>query len=398
MKIAYIRTDFANKLKAGGSVAHMKGVIKAMRHLGHSVNFISTSTLTGLDAKETKVISPGILRYAIFGVGNAIYNLTSWPAFNRLIKKLKPDVIYHRYSLLSRVAIQLAKRYKIPLILEFNGSEVWVAKNWKIPLYSLKAVARNERYCLENAAVIVVVSQPIKNDLVKDGIPSQKILVNPNGADLDEYHPHLFTLGEKNALKKKLGISKDASVVGFIGTFGQWHGATDIVEAAHHLQEKGLLSDSVRFLMVGNGIMMPAVQEGIAKYKLEKWFVLPGMVGQQDAPRYLSLFDIALNPTTPNTDGSEFFGSPTKLFEYMAMSLAIISSRLGQMKDIFDDGIDSLLYEPKDVAGLAGAIATLLDDAKLRQKLGLNALKKVTATYTWEENVKRTLAALNLEP
>ncbi len=396
MKIAYIRTDFAHKLKAGGSVAHIKGVATAMKNLGHTVDFISTGYLTGYPSEETAVISPGILRYAIFGVGNTLYNYLSFPAFCRLMKKFKPGLMYHRYSILSNVAVRLAKRYKLPIILEYNSSEVWIAKNWHIPLYSMKAAERNELYCIHNATALVVVSQPLKTELVERGVNPEKILVNPNGADLSEYNAAILTEKEKAVFKKRLGIKPEQTVIGFIGTFGQWHGAPDIVEAAHIMQEKGQLNDNIRFLLVGDGITMPQVKEGIAKYGLKKWFILPGLIGQQEAPRYLSLFDVALNPTVPNEDGSEFFGSPTKLFEYMAMGLAIISSYLGQMKEIFDDGIDGMFYEPGNKAELAAVINKLANDEKLRAKLSAGALKKVTAKYTWEKNVERSLALIKI--
>jgi len=393
MRIAYIRTDFANNLKAGGSVAHIRGVISAMKSLGHTVDFISTGYLVGLDEKQTTVVSPGLLRYLIFGIGNYIYNFTSLPALTRRLDGFKPELIYHRYSILSRVAVALALRFNIPLVLEYNGSEVWVAKNWNIPLFSLKTVEAVELFCLEKAAVVAVVSQPLKDDLVKRGIEPAKIVVNPNGADISEYHPSVLSDTEKEALRKQLGVS-GKTVVGFIGTFGQWHGTPDIVEAAHILKEQGKLTDTIRFLMVGNGIMMPEVNERIARYKLETWFVMPGLIGQREAPKYLSLFDIALNPTVPNQDGSEFFGSPTKLFEYMAMGLAIISSRLGQMKDILKDGSDALLYEPADIKELAACLDKLISDPALRAKLGSAALKKAHASYTWEANVRRSLEAL----
>ena len=391
MNITYIRTDFVRHLKAGGSVAHIKGVITAMERLGHTVSFISAGELPSIPAEKTTIISPGILRYAIFGVGNYFYNLLAAPRMSALIKKQKPDLIYHRYSLLSTIAIRLGKKYHIPVILEFNGSEVWVAKNWNIPLFSLKLVAAQEKYCLENATSVVVVSQVMKDNLIAQGIPDEKILVNPNGADIEEYRAGRFSAKEKNALRKELGISPSATVIGFIGTFGQWHGVPDIVVAAHLLREQKKLPEDVRFLLVGDGITMPEVKKNIALYELEKWFVLPGIIKQAQAAEYLSLFDIAVNPTVPNKDGTEFFGSPTKLFEYMALELPIISSALGQMKDIFEDGKDGLLFPPTDNDAFAAAIHTLITDTALRRKLGERALEKVTKTYTWEQNVTRAL-------
>ena len=66
--------------------------------------------------------------------------------------------------------------------------------------------------------------------------------------------------------------------------------------------------------------------------------------------------DILLSPHVPMSDGSEFFGSPTKLFEYMAMGKAIVASRLGQIADVLDDEETALLIEPGDARKLAEAM------------------------------------------
>ena len=96
----------------------------------------------------------------------------------------------------------------------------------------------------------------------------------------------------------------------------------------------------------------------------------------------------------PSTDGSEFFGSPTKLFEYLAMGKGIVASRLGQVGEVIIDGENGLLVEPGDADGLARAIERLAVDGELRSRLGAAARKTAIERYTWRHNAARVFDAI----
>ena len=91
------------------------------------------------------------------------------------------------------------------------------------------------------------------------------------------------------------------------------------------------------------------------------------------------------------TDGSEFFGSPTKLFEYMAMGKAIVASRLGQIGEVLDDEETALLIEPGDARQLADAILRLRDSPELRRRLGAAARRAAVEKHTWKQNAQRVI-------
>src|SRR5262249_26044296 len=93
-------------------------------------------------------------------------------------------------------------------------------------------------------------------------------------------------------------------------------------------------------------------------------------------------------------DGSPYFGSPTKLFEYLAMERPVVASRLGQIQEILADGESALLVEPGNAQALGAAIRRLAEDAPLRERLGRNARAMVTAKYTWRHNAARVFSAL----
>jgi glycosyltransferase involved in cell wall biosynthesis len=112
-------------------------------------------------------------------------------------------------------------------------------------------------------------------------------------------------------------------------------------------------------------------------------------------PALLDACDILVSPHIPLADGSDFFGSPTKLFEYMAMGKGIVASRLGQIGDVLVDEETALLVEPGDPNQLAEAIVRLANSKELSQRLGGNARRVAVEKFTWGHNARRVLDSYN---
>jgi glycosyltransferase involved in cell wall biosynthesis len=90
-------------------------------------------------------------------------------------------------------------------------------------------------------------------------------------------------------------------------------------------------------------------------------------------------------------DGSEFFGSPTKLFEYMAMGKAIVASNLGQIGDVLEHERTALIVEPGSVRELRASLARLSREPELRERLGQAARSQAVSHHTWMHNAGRVL-------
>src|SRR5215510_1173812 len=116
-------------------------------------------------------------------VPSIAHNANFISAGSRVFAQRLPTLIYQRASLFNYSGAYLAAKWNIPLVLEYNGSEIWVAENWGVPLQHSGWANRIETAILEAAYAIVVVSEPLKKELVSRGIHGEKILVNPNGVD-----------------------------------------------------------------------------------------------------------------------------------------------------------------------------------------------------------------------
>jgi glycosyltransferase involved in cell wall biosynthesis len=277
-----------------------------------------------------------------------------------------------------------ALRTTRPLFLEYNGSEVWVGQHWD-RVGSLDLLERYERLNLDAAARIFVVSDVERRNLEARGVDAKKIVVNPNGVDVERFRPGA---GGVEA-RRELGIRDEEIVAGFVGTFGPWHGVEKLAEAIKAIPA----NVHVRFLMVGSGSLHAEVEKQLETQTRAGKVIFTGSVRHDRVPALLDACDILVAPHVPLADGSEFFGSPTKVFEYMAMGKAIVASRLGQIGEVLSDGETALLVQPGNVEELAAALVKLIDDDELRKSLGARAREVAEREHTWAHNAQRVLDA-----
>ena len=186
------------------------------------------------------------------------------------------------------------------------------------------------------------------------------------------------------------------TIIGFIGTFGKWHGAEVLVEAFGQLLHRyPEYQERVKLLMIGDGITMPLVKENVDKFAIKESCVLTGLIPQEEGPNYLAACDILVASHIPNPDATPFFGSPTKLFEYMAMGKGIVASDLDQIGEVLKHDHTACLVKPGDVESLMIGLKTLIDDGEKRERLGKAARQEVVTKYTWKEHTRKIIQRLS---
>ena len=115
----------------------------------------------------------------------------------------------------------------------------------------------------------------------------------------------------------------------------------------------------LRFVLVGNGLLHEEMRSALAAYEKTGAVTFTGSLSSDKVAEYLDASDILVSPHIPMPDGSRFFGSPTKLFEYMAMGKGIVASRLEQLAEVLEHDRTAWLITPGDVNELADAIYVL---------------------------------------
>lgn len=385
--IVYLRTDNFRGQQQGGSFSHFRGVVAGFNKLGYQINYIGSGKIEVPNLNFPQNIIPYPKKFNLPEIPDIYYNWRFIPKSFTAVKKEKPLFIYQRHSFLNVCGAILSQLTRIPLVLEYNCSEPWVRQKWGGLLIFKKLCYFMEKFSLQKAQLITVVSTPLQEELVKRGISEKKILVNYNGVDLEEFNPQI----DGTAIRKEYRLSREI-VIGTVSTFGVWHGTSVLARAV------GLIMDNLQntkykahFLFIGDGVERPECERIIKNAGLEKYATFTGLVPYQKIPQYLSVCDIVVTSQIPNTDGTQFFGSPTKLFEYMAMERGIVASNLAQIGEVLEHQKTAWLVKPGDVDDLAQGIIILAKDKNLRNELGNEARRIAAANYSWQRNVEKTI-------
>jgi glycosyltransferase involved in cell wall biosynthesis len=259
----------------------------------------------------------------------------------------------------------------------------------------------------------VVVSQQLVEQAVSLGAARERVLFYPNGIDPAVFDPGRFAADDKRRAREALGVPADAELLTFVGTFGTWHGTDILAAAIRRLIDEDrawLERRRLHFLYVGDGALAPKVRAILGEGGGAPFVTLAGLQPQADTPLTLAASDILLSPHVPNPDGTPFFGSPTKLFEYMAMVKPIVASDLDQIGWVLKGwkpgeappppgrpGVSraALLVEPGDVDALVAGIREAVEMPEPeREAMGREARRLVLESFTWDRNVAAVLDRL----
>lgn len=411
-RILYVDANISLGAPVGGSIGHTAGVIGGFLDHSFEVDYASLKPLPTLRDgarwlnlhPKTLLAYPSELNY--YGYAEAIED-TIVP-----LHRASPwSFIYQRFSLHNFTGSRLGRRLNLPVVVEYNGSEAWVSEHWGTRLLLHDAALKAEAVALETADLIVTVSDELAHDLLRRGVPKNRIVVYPNCVDPGVFDSARFSRHEVAELKRRNGVPEDALVAGFIGTFGQWHGVEFLAECIRDIVRDNagwLERNKLHFLLVGDGLKMPAVRELVGSPPISRFVTLTGLVPQPEAAKYLACADILLSPHVPNADGSGFFGSPTKLFEYMAMEKPIVAAALAQIGDVVAGrGATRLgvmppgagetcgfLYEPGDAQAFKETLRRVAEDMPAAARVAKAARTEVLNRYTWTRHVDAILAAM----
>jgi len=310
-------------------------------------------------------------------------------ALFKILKKGEYDVVFHRMEKWSVIPIVLFRIFKKPVVLEINA-------DIRAELDSLNAnkIAQllfpiGEYLQVRLASKIVVVSEGIGKSLIKN-TPSvaSKTFVIENGANTEVYFPR-----DRDQACATLGLDPAHKYVTFSGSFQPWQGLDTLVDSIRAVLEA---IPQARFLIIGDGRQREVVEQRIKTKDLESAVTLTGWLQPDTLAQYLAASDVcvapysllaALEPAVAENDwqSSLMKCSPLKIYTYMAMGKPVIAGGFqdgGERLVQWDTG---LAFKPGSAPELAAAITKILDDEKLRDRLGANAAERLKKHHTWAE-------------
>ena len=372
----------------GGSVTHISGILQGFKSAGFRVGLVSLAPVPQQIARVLDDLELGspLSRGARLtsDVEGLVLNQTIRPAARRLAARLRPAIVYQRHRALLTAGIDVAAASGADFVLEWNASEVWTRANWGEPSglsrHFDRLVRAMERSLVERADLTVSVSTPAAEAAIEAGAPLGRVLVVPNGVDIEEVDRALASSSRAH------GIA-DALSVGWIGSFDLFHGVEVLVRAV------ALLPQHVSCVLIGDGARRVSSEQLARTLGVADRIEWTGVLPHAEALVRLAGCDVLASPHPPLADRT-FFGSPTKLFEYMALSRPIVASALGQIAEVLEDGRTARLVVPGDPHALAEGIREVLALPDRGKALGRAARLEAESRHTWDGRANEILKRL----
>ena len=302
-----------------------------------------------------------------------------------LVAEWKPDLLHaHSPVMDGLAALRVGKRLGIPVIYEIRAFwEDAAVGNGTGREGSARyfLTRRLETHAVRSADAVAVICEGLRGDLVARGIDPAKIIVSPNGVDLDLFGS---PPPRDDALAVQLGLNADNPVIGFIGSFYDYEGIDDLIAAMPPLIAT---EPRARLLLVGGGPMEAALKAQAAASPVASHIFFVGRVPHEQVERYYSLIDILAYPRKKMrlTD----LVTPLKPLEAMAQGKLVAASDVGGHRELIEDGVTGTLFAPDDPAAIAAALAGLLARPELWGERRRVARAFVEAERNWSSNILR---------
>lgn len=255
-------------------------------------------------------------------------------------------------------------RLLIQLQFQFFEMPAWAYPLWKRLLFRWGA-----RIACAMADSVRCVAACIRDQAIRAGVDSRKLVVIPTRCDTDLFDPSRFSRRPPEA----------DPVLLYVGSLVRRKGL-DLLIAA--LPEVVRAFPRVRVRLVGDGAMRESLRREAARRGLTEVVEFVGPVPHRRLPEHLAEADAFVFPSRSEA-------MPRAVLEAMAMARPVIATPAGGIPEVIRDGVDGVLVPPEDPAGLAAGILSILGDRARARAMGARARQRIIECYGFETNVKR---------
>ncbi len=345
---------------AGGTTIHTYQLAKALNMIGNEVHVVAAAHPNA----PKNEIKEGIHIYRV----RRPYTVFSATRTRKLMKGL--DIV-HGHGICSYGHLVINQ---FPTVVKMHNTWLGEFERYKMlkgsvakeldAATNMKYYIRMDKSCCRRADHLICISEVIKYETRKYDVPDEKMTVIQNGIDYKK-----FDIDEN--FRDELGLS--GVVVGYIGRLEPHKGVENLIKAVKKMDSK--------LLLVGGGSDQKRLEGLVKKTGLKDKVKFTGYVPYHDIPKYYASIDIVVYPTLYEPLGNV-------ILESMAAGKPIIASNVGGIPEIFQEGTGYLIKP--DAKALQEKLELLLEDDKLRTRMGAEGKKKVK-NHSWEAVAKETI-------
>ncbi|MFH1689425.1 MAG: glycosyltransferase family 4 protein [Candidatus Eisenbacteria bacterium] len=345
-----------------GPWIHLAGTEGAIRSLGYRVVLARYGVLERLlQCERLLVIGPAAR------VASEL--LLPWVvAASCLRTDLVPYIRHYHDMTPAYFLLRLVRR---PFVVEVNATLYEEPHRFsRSPAWLLRLARRLETTALKKADVLIAVSGVLRERMLERGFDPSRVVAVHNGIECDVHDVP--------------AVDQETSGIVYVGHFKSWHRVELLLDAYGEIAE---WTDE-RLLLVGEGdseaLRTRATSLGVADRI--------AFLGRRSRGEVGELMRRARVLVLPNTAD---YGSPLKLFEYLASGRPAVLPDLPNIREVVVDREHAFLFAPGDRHALASCINRLIADPAEGDEVGRRGRELVCREYTWRASAARTIHGIS---
>jgi N-acetyl-alpha-D-glucosaminyl L-malate synthase BshA len=287
-----------------------------------------------------------------------------------LNKTRKIDILHQFHIFYLGAASVIAKKMlKKPLVTSLMGWDTYD------PIHPLSKFLNPYLAYIMNSSDVVV--SPVKRTTIyaKHQGCKKEIKIIPHGVDIPRFDVNI----DRSTYRKKLNVEKNDAVVLSVQRLAPRKGLEYLLYAMPAVVKE---NPRVRFVIIGEGPEKVKLEELVKTLEVREKVLFLGFVSSDELPKYYSACDIFALPSLYEQFGLVFA-------EAMACGKPVVSTKVGAIPEVVENGVTGLLVEPKNPAQLAEALLELVNDENIRKKMGDAGRQKAGKEYDWDIIAKK---------
>ncbi len=293
----------------------------------------------------------------------------------------RPDVAHAHFWMSGRAAVDAGRRLGVPVVQTFHALGVVKHRHQGRRDTSPAERIATERHLLAAVDHVVATCSDEVFELVRMGGDPHRMSVVPCGVDVSRFCPEGASEARHRGLRRIVVVSR----------LVERKGVGNVIAALPDVPSCDLVvAGGGEAADLGRDPEVQRLHRLARHHGVADRVHLRGRVARHDLPALYRSADLVVC-----VPWYEPFGIVP--LEAMACGVPVVASAVGGLVDTVVDGVTGVLVRPREVAPLAHAINTLLDDLELRRAMGAAACERARAGYTWEQVADASLAVYTNE-
>jgi glycosyltransferase involved in cell wall biosynthesis len=300
----------------------------------------------------------------------------AYKKIKEIIETYKPDIVHTHAAKAGALGRRAAHKCGVPIIIHTFHGHVFHSYFGKIKTAIFKQI---ERSLAKKSTGIIAISEQQKKELseIHKICPADKIEVIPLGLDLTKFNSNKAE--NRSSMRTELGLQDNEIAIAIIGRLAPVKDHSFFLDVIERVASK--TSKKIRVFIVGDGSERPVIEQRANEINQKFNELISFTSWIEDVAPLNHAMDIVCL-TSKNE------GTPVSLIEAQAAGVPVISTNVGGVKDIVDDGETGFIIEPNDLLDYTHKLLELIENESLRLSMSENGWSHVGKKYHYTRLIR----------